>query len=82
MTQLLLYYISPETYPSAEITDYPFGLNSVQNPTAGKKKKKGIRFSDLTSEELNQHFEVFTVTQKIPVFYEICKLTNSGLFAT
>jgi len=53
---LLLCYISLETYPSAEITDYPFGLNSVQNPM-GVKKRNGIRFSDLTSEELKQHFK-------------------------
>lgn len=42
-----------ETYPSDEITDYPFGLNSVQSPMK-KKKKKRIRSSDLASEEIKQ----------------------------
>lgn len=43
-----------ETYPSDEITDYPFGLNSEQSPI---KKKKRIRFSDLASEEIKQLFK-------------------------
>lgn len=54
--QCLLCDRSLETYPSAERTDYPFGLNSVQNPRQGKnktKQKNSIRFSDLVSEELH-----------------------------
>lgn len=54
-----------ETYPSAEITDYPFGLSSVQNPMG---KKKSIRFSDLAFEELKPFCKVFKVGQENECF--------------
>lgn len=64
-----------ETYPSAEITDYPFGLSSGQNPMG---KKKSIRFSDLASEELKPFLKSSKSAKNTAALW-VCTLTERSV---